>query len=112
MALFPHPASPWAQEVHREEDQLQTYSVIALKNRLAYCQARVVQLNDQYDFLTDLSRQEGDLYVLCRLWQRMERTGLNYHRFREKCVIIELELSRRRPVEKPAYPQRKDHETR
>ena len=104
MPLFPCPASRWAQEVRQEQNRLQTRSLVALNNMLAYCQARVAQLNDQYDFLDFLSRQEGDLYTLCRLWQRMERTGHNYHRFRERCVIIQLELARRRPDGEPAYP--------
>ena len=111
MQLFPCQPFRWAQEVRQEQDQLQAYSVIALKNMLAYCQARVVQLNEQYDFLDFLSREEGDLYSLCRIWQRMEQTGRNYHRFREQCVVLQLELARRRPSEEPAEPQRYGHET-
>ena len=112
MSVFPGQIHPRVQEVRREQDQLQAFSVVALKNMLAYCQARVVQLNEQYDFLDFLSRQEGDLYSLCRIWQRMERTGGNYHRFRERCMIIQLELARRRPAEEPAGQQRNGHETR
>ena len=105
MELFPRQISPWAQEVRREQDQLESYSAVALKNMLDYCQARVVQLNDHYDHLDFLSRQEGDLYALCRIWQRMERTGRNYHRFREKCVIIQLELARRQPAESDPFAE-------
>ena len=112
MQLIPCQPFQWAQEVRQEQDQLEAYSMIALKNMLAYCQARVVQLNDQYELLDFLSRQEGDLYTLCRIWQRMERIGSNYHRFQEKCIVIQLELTRRRPAEAPAHPQRNDHETR
>lgn len=112
--MHPFPCQPLrrAQEVRQEQDQLEAYSAAALKNMLAYCQARVVQLSDQYDYLDFLSRQEGDLYTLCRVWQRMERTGKNYHRFREHCIIIQLELARRQPAENPAHGKRKNHETR
>jgi len=111
MQLIPCQPFSWTQEIHQEQNQLEAYSVIALKNMLAYCQARVVQLNEQYDFLDFLSRQEGDLYTLCRIWQRLERTGRNYHRFTEQCVLIQLELARRRP-EETIYPQGYSHETR
>jgi len=107
MNLFPPPKLSWAQEVQQEQDQLEEHSVISLKNMLAYCQARVVQLNDQYALLDFLSRQEGDLYALCQIWRRMERAGGNYHRFRERCVLIQLELARRRQMSEPAIPQRK-----
>jgi|GEM_PF-1856704 len=111
MQLFPCQPVQWAQEIRQEQDQLEAYSSVALRNMLAYCQARVVQLTEQYDFLDFLSRQEGDLYSLCRIWERLERTGRNSSRFREKCVVIQLELARRRP-EEAAQSQRYNHETR
>jgi hypothetical protein len=97
MNLFTPQQLQRTQEVQHEQARLETRSVAALKNMLAYCQARVSQLNEQYDFLDFLSRQEADLYTLCRIWHRMERTGSNYHRFRGQCLRIQLELAQRRP---------------
>jgi hypothetical protein len=112
MSLLVPEICPWAEEVQHEIQRFDTKSVRALKNMLAYCQARISQLNDQYHFLEYLSRQEGDLYTLCRIWHRMERTGSNYNRFREKSILIQLELAKRQQMMESLSSQGNRHETR
>lgn len=86
---------PIVQEVKGEHDQLEIRSYRALRNMLGYYQARVVQLRAQRQHLDFQSRQQHDLHDLMETWQRLERVHHNFHRFSEKCLLIELELARR-----------------
>jgi len=62
---------------------------------LGYCRARVEQLSDHRQYLDFMARQEYDLHTILLTWERLDRAICNYHRFAEKCLIIELELARR-----------------
>jgi hypothetical protein len=98
--------SKWVQiveEAKEEQHQLEAHSYQALRNMLGYCQARVIQLADQRQYLDFQSRQQHDLFGLLETWRRLERVQSNYRRFSEKCLLIKVEIARResRHREKP-----------
>ena len=84
-----------AQEIRQEHRQLRSFSYRALQNMLGYCRARVDQLSDHRKHLDFMARQEHDLHELLITCDRMGRANSNYQRFAEKCLLIELELTRR-----------------
>ncbi len=86
---------PVFAEVKGEHEQLQTRSHAALRNMLEYCQARVVQLTDQYCYLDFQSRGQYDLFQLLETARRLQRVRRNARCFSEKCVLIKVELARR-----------------
>jgi hypothetical protein len=87
---------PVVEEIKGEHDPLETRSYQALRNMLGYCQARVVQLMAQRQHLDFQSRQQHDLYELLETWQRLERVQYNFRRFSEQCLLIKLEMARRK----------------
>lgn len=83
------------EEIQGEHQQLETRSYQALRNMLGYCQARVVQLTTQRQYLDFQARQQHDLYQLLQTWRRLQRVQYNFRRFSEKCLLIKLEMAKR-----------------
>jgi hypothetical protein len=86
---------PIVKQVKGEHEQLEMRSSQALRNMLAYCRARVLQLTDQHYLLNFQSRQQYDLLELLETCRRLQRVQQNVRSFSEKCLLIEVEMARR-----------------
>jgi hypothetical protein len=92
MDPFPSEIIQIVGEFKEERVHLKFRSTRALQNMLAYCQARVEQLDRQNQYLEHKVQQQYDLQEIMAIWKRLEHAQLNLQRFSQRCLLIKLEL--------------------